>query len=286
MTPSASTSCSRCGAAAAGRFCASCGAALDGASCTACNRPLTPGARFCHHCGGAAGSSIGSSASGGVAAAGGSRNLVAWLVPGVALICLAAFFIGQQLSRGKSAPDTAEQNTPLGGAGLAAPFAGGAGAPSGAGAAGAASGERAPDISSLSPQERADRLFNRVMRYGEEGKIDSARIFAPMAIQAYEMAGPLDAHRRYDIGMIAVVAGDAGVARAQADTILSTSKTHLLGLVLAMKSAGLRQDAAARAEYQKRIIAAAPTERAKGLKEYEDHKSDIDAALTAPIKRP
>ncbi len=282
MIPSASTSCSRCGGAAAGRFCASCGAALDGASCTACNRPLTPGARFCHHCGGAAGSGIGSRASGG-GVAGGSRNLVAWLVPGVALICLAAFFIGQQLSRGKSAPDTVEQNTPLGGAGLAAPFAGGAGAPSGGGAA---SGERAPDISSLSPQERADRLFNRVMRYGEEGKLDSARIFAPMAIQAYEMAGPLDAHRRYDMGMIAVVAGDAGVAKAQADTILSMSKTHLLGLVLAMKSAGLRQDAAARAEYQKRFIAAAPAERAKGLKEYEDHKPDIDAALTVPTKKP
>ena len=279
MTPPTSTSCSRCGASATGRFCASCGAALSGASCVACNRPLSPGARFCHHCGSGAGS-------GTVAATttGGSRNLVAWLVPGVALICLAAFFIGQQLSRGKSAPDVAEQNTPLAGAGPVAPFAGGAG---GAGApGGAAGGERAPDISSLSPQERADRLFNRVMRYGEEGKIDSARIFAPMAIQAYEMAGPLDAHRRYDMGMIAVVAGDAGIAKAQADTILSTNKTHLLGLVLAMKAAGLRQDASARADYQKRVIAAAPAERAKGLKEYEDHKPDIEAALTNPTKKP
>jgi hypothetical protein len=278
MTPPTSTLCPRCGATAAGRFCASCGAALDGASCAACNRGLTPGARFCHHCGATAGSGAPAGApagaSAGNSAAGGSRNLVAWLVPGVALICLAAFFVGQQLSRGKSAPDTAEQNTPLGGAGPVAPCAGGA------------AGERAPDISSLSPQERADRLFNRVMRYGEEGKIDSARIFAPMAIQAYEMAGPLDAHRRYDMGMIAVVAGDAGIAKAQADTILSTNKTHLLGLVLAMKAAGLRQDAAARADFQKRIVAAAPAERAKGLKEYEDHKPDIDAALTTPRPKP
>lgn len=280
MTPSDSSSCPRCGAGAAGRFCTSCGAALDGASCTACNRPFTPGARFCHHCGATAGSG----APAVTASTGGSRSLVAWLVPGVALICLAAFFVGQQLSRGKGAPEAAEQNTPLGGPGPVAPFAGGGGgAPS---RAGGAAGERAPDISSLSPQERADRLFNRVMRYGEEGKLDSARIFAPMAIQAYEMAGPLDAHRRYDMGMIAVVAGDAGIAKAQADTILTTSKTHLLGLVLAMKAAGLRQDATARADYQKRIIAAAPAERAKGLKEYEDHKPDIDAALTTPTKKP
>jgi hypothetical protein len=204
-------------------------------------------------------------------------------------MCLAAFFVAQQLSRGKGATESAEQNTPLGSAGPVAPFAAGAGAPGGTGGtggAGGAGGERAPDISSLSPQERADRLFNRVMRYGEEGKLDSARIFAPMAIQAYEMAGPLDAHRRYDMGMIAIVAGDAGIAKAQADTILSTSKSHLLGLVLAIKAAGLRQDTAARAEYQKRIVAAAPAERAKNLKEYEDHKPDIDAALTTPTKKP
>ncbi len=198
-----------------------------------------------------------------------------WLIPGIALICVAAFFVGQQLSRGRGAPEPAEQNTPLGGAPFAsAPAAGGGGG-----------GERAPDISSLSPQERADRLFNRVMRYGEEGKIDSARIFAPMAIQAYEMAGPLDAHRRYDMGMIAVVAGDAAIAKAQSDTILAANRTHLLGLILGLKAAGLRQDAVARADYEKRIIAAAPSERAKNLKEYEDHKPDIDAALSTARKK-
>jgi hypothetical protein len=138
---------------------------------------------------------------------------------------------------------------------------------------------RAPDISSMSPDERASRLFDRVMRYGEEGKTDSIKIFAPMAIQAYEMLGPPDAHARYDMGMIAVVSGDAQLARAEADTILSANKTHLLGLVLAAKAAGLRQDPAARAEYQRRLVAAEPAERAKKLKEYEDHRADIDAAL-------
>jgi hypothetical protein len=139
----------------------------------------------------------------------------------------------------------------------------------------------APDISSMSPEERASRLFDRVMRYGEEGKTDSLKVFAPMAIQAYEMLGPPDAHGRYDVGMIGVASGDVQLARAQADTILGTNRTHLLGLVLAMKAAGLRQDTKARAEYQRRLVAAAPAERAKKLKEYEDHKADIDAALKA-----
>jgi hypothetical protein len=79
--------------------------------------------------------------------------------------------------------------------------------------------------------------------------------------------------------MIGVVSGDAGLARAEADTILATNKTHLLGLVLAMKAAGLRQDMSARAGYLKRLEAAAPAERAKHLKEYDEHKADIDAAL-------
>ena len=140
-------------------------------------------------------------------------------------------------------------------------------------------GARAPDISQMSPEERATRLFDRVMRYGEEGKRDSARMFAPMATQAYEMLGPLDAHSRYDIGMIAVVAGDVAVAAAQADTILKSNSTHLLGLILAVKAAGLRKDSGARSALEKRFVAAHTSERAKNLKEYTDHSLDIDAAL-------
>lgn len=169
-------------------------------------------------------------------------------------MALVAFLIGQRVARGNAnaaAPDAA-----------AAPAA-----------------MRAPDISSMSPEERASRLFDLVMRFGEQGKTDSLKFFAPMAIQAYEMLAPLDAHARYDIGMIGVVSGDVGLARAEADTILATNKTHLLGLVLAMKAAGLRQDMKARAEYLHRLEAAVPAERAKKLKEYDEHKADIDAAL-------
>lgn len=254
MTPSESqTPCPRCKAPASGRFCANCGAALAGANCISCDQPLTAGARFCHHCGAAAG---------GAAAPGapGAKSVLPWIVPGIAVMALVAFLIGQRVARGGGGADAA---------------------PDAAGAAGAAAGMRAPDISSMSPEERASRLFDRVMRYGEQGKTDSIKIFAPMAIQAYEMVGPPDAHARYDMGMIGLVNGDAQFARAEADTILASNKTHLLGLVLAMKAAGLRQDAKARAEYQQRLIAAAPAEKAKKLKEYEDHMADIDAALSS-----
>lgn len=185
------------------------------------------------------------------------KSKLPWLVPGLAMVVLVAFLIGQRVARGSS-----------GAASDAAPEA-----------AASPAGMRAPDISAMSPEERASRLFDRVMRYGEQGKIDSLKIFAPMAIQAYEMMGLLDAHGRYDMGMIGIVSGDVQLAGAQADTILATNKTHLLGLILAMKAAGLRQDMKARAEYQRRFMAAVPAERAKKLKEYEEHNADIEAAL-------
>jgi hypothetical protein len=243
-----STTCPRCKAAASGRFCANCGAALAGATCAVCDQPLTPGAQFCHHCGASVSPAKSPSA----------KSMLPWLVPGLAVMVLVAFLIGQRVARGSA--DAVAAN--------AAPEA-----------AAPPPGMRAPDISSMSPEERASRLFDRVMRYGEQGKTDSLKIFAPMAIQAYEMMAPLDAHARYDLGMIGIVSGDVQLARAQADTILAANKTHLLGLILAMKAAGLRQDIKARAEFQRRLVAAAPAERAKKLKEYEDHSADIDAAL-------
>jgi hypothetical protein len=187
--------------------------------------------------------------------------MLPWIVPGIAVMALVAFLIGQRVARANSSasPGSAQD--------AAAPVM------------------RAPDITNMSPEERASRLFDRVMRYGEEGKQDSLKIFAPMAVEAYDMLGPPDAHSRYDVGMIGIVSGDVQLARAEADTILATNKTHLLGLVLAMKAAGLRGDMTARADYQRRLVAAAPAERAKKLKEYDEHKADIDAALK-PLEKP
>ena len=182
-----------------------------------------------------------------------AASYLTWIVPGIAVLAVVAFLIGQRYASGNAAASDS--------------------------AAAAPAGMRAPDISSLSPDQRASMLFDRIMRYGEEGKIDSLKFFAPMAIQAYEMLGPATPHTRYDIGMIAVVSGDLQLARAEADTILAANKTHLLGLILAAKAAGLRNDMTARAEYQRRFMAAEPAETAKNLKEYTEHKVDIDAAL-------
>ena len=294
-----SPNCPSCGETASGHFCATCGALLNPkAVCSVCGKPLASGAHFCHQCGVAVSGSgtarqqgqnrfkdgpatgpskAGPAAPGAQPAPAGSFQW-GWLVPGIAVLMLVVFLIAQKLSgnAGGAAPEG--DKTPLGGAPMAGPFSGGAGA-------GAGGGGAPPDISQMTPEQRADRLFDRVMRYGSEGKQDSARIFAPMAIQAYEMIGALDTHRRYDIGMIAVIAGDAGIAKAQADTILSASPTHLLGLVVAMKAAGLANKPAERAAFEKRLVAAKDAELAKKLPEYESHRGDIDGALKAMVKK-
>lgn len=186
--------------------------------------------------------------------AAGTSSALRWGVPVIAflvLVVLTAIQFGSQ-------NDPAAGGVPLGGGAM-----------------------RAPDISSMSPQERADRLFNRVMLLTSEGKRDSAAFFAPMAMGAIEALAPLGAHLRYDLGLVSLVAGDATIATAQADTILAERPNHLLGLVLAAQAADARGDAAAAAEHRRRLRSAETAERAAGLQEYTDHDADIRAALIA-----
>lgn len=201
----------------------------------------------------AGGGGAGGAASG---AASGASTVLPWTVAGIALLCLLAFIVGQNF---RKAPAPA-----------AAPAAG----PVAGGAPG-----RAPDISQMGPEERADRLFQRVMTYVGEGKTDSVQFFSPMAIQSMQALAPLDAHRRYDLGLLGMVSGDAAMARAQADSILSAAPNHLLGLILAMRTAGMQLDSAARRGYVTRFIEVVDRERASGKQEYVDHGPDIDAAL-------
>jgi hypothetical protein len=202
----------------------------------------------------------------GAASAGGTSR-VPWIVTGVALLAVIALVLFQA-SRASTAAAPGEEASMGGGVPLAAnaPFAGG-GMPS------------VGDISRMSPQEQADRLFNRVMRYASEGKGDSAAIFAPMAMQALEMLAPLNVHQRYDLGLVASVAGDLVRAKLEADSILKKNPNDLLGLTLAIRVAEASGNSAARGDFEKRLIAAEPAERKTARQEYQDHGFDIDAAL-------
>jgi hypothetical protein len=221
---------------------------------------LTPGARFCHRCGAPAGADN-------LAAQRSFASAVPWAVAGIALVSLIALAAGQRFGRG---PDPTPSSDAA--AASAAPFAGATG------------NGPAPDISKLSPAEAAVRLYNRVMGAHERGQTDTVRLFAPMAITAYQMIGALDLDQRYDMGRIAAISGDVTLARAEADTILAKHPNHLLGLILAADVARLRKDAAGERVFHEKLVAAAPSERAKQLPEYIVHGTDITTALDG--KRP
>jgi hypothetical protein len=146
-------------------------------------------------------------------------------------------------------------------------------------------GARAPDISTMSAEEQATRLHDRVMGLAERGRSDSVQFFAPMAIGAYQRLDSLTLDHRYDLGSIALVSGDQGLARAQADTILARSPNHLLGLILGISAARSAGDTPRAQALERRLVGVAPTERAKQLSEYRMHSREIDAAVRAAAGR-
>ena len=198
-------------------------------------------------------------------------GVLPWAVAAIALVALIALVVGQRF--GARANSVAEPIPEP----VADASAAGAIAPSGPTGA----MPRAPDISQLTPDQRAERLYDRIMKESEAGHTDNVRTFMPMAIAAYEMLAPLNLDQRYDLGRIGEVGGDTALARAQADTILAAKPTHLLGLILKGSAARLEGNSSRAHDADAKLLAAEPKERASGLQEYLSHKNDIDAAVAA-----
>ncbi len=279
--------CPRCSTVGTGRFCTECGAPLNGAPCSGCGEHLTPGSKFCHRCGVAAGTGSAPSRASGTSRGTGLASTLPWAVAGIAFLALFAMLAGKgfnaRTGSAVDAPSNALPNPVVDNGGSVAN--GSAGDPMAAPFAAAAGGSvRAPDISKMSPSELADRLFNRIMLLNDQGKSDSVQFFAPMAVQAYQMVEqsqgrPLDADQRYDVGRIAEVAGALPMAKAQADTILQQHPDHLLGLLLAAHVAKESGNTPAQTEYSSRFLKVKGEQLAKSLPEYQRHRREIDAGV-------
>jgi hypothetical protein len=261
-SPEQTTACPSCGAEATGRYCAACGAPLSGAKCPSCSADVSPGARFCHRCGSGIGSASATTRE--------PKNALPWIVAALAFLALFAMAAGRGFNTTRGSAIDGSQNA-LPQAGL-----------DDRGAVSAderAAGIRAPDISNLSPQERADRLYNRVMLLASQGKVDSVQFFAPMAVQSYLLLSPLNADQRYDLGRIAEVVGETSLAKAQADSILRENPNHLLGLILEARLATLAGDTIQLRSWERKLLAAEKAEAAKKRDEYVRHQDDISNAL-------
>jgi hypothetical protein len=235
--------CPLCCATAGGNFCSACGAGLTDRACAACRAELAPQARFCHRCGTPV-------SEGSPRRLGSDRN--AWII--AALLCVALVGgIAYKVSSSSPQPAVPDMaNT------------------------GASGGDRAPDISSMSPRERFDRLFNRIMQAAERGQPEEIERFTPMALGAYEQLETRDVDARYHAAVIYLQGGGVSQARALADTMLQESPGHLFGYIIRGTAARMAGDAKAEAGAQRDFLQHYPAEMAANRVEYLEHKPVVE----------
>ena len=214
-------------------------------TCPSCETPVQHAARFCHACGARLG---GSAASGG-------RSTPTFVLYAVIALGVAVAVIGAIFATG-------------GDRGIAP-------APPVTSAPAAAPGQPV-DIAAMSPREAADRLFNRVMMANEQGNVDEALQFAPMAIQAYRNVARLDADAHYHLGLIYEVMGDFDGMRGEVSIIKQYTPDHLLGLILEHSAAEMSGDPFAAARAAEAFATAYNTEIMAGRPEYEAHRRTIE----------
>jgi hypothetical protein len=142
-------------------------------------------------------------------------------------------------------------------------------------AAGIAAGT-APDISNLSPRERFNRLFDRVMRAAENGDQATVTTFAPMALGAYAMLDSIDADARYHAALIDLHTGNIDGARALGDSILAAAPGHLFGYVVRGTIARFQKNDVVLQQAYRDFLKHYPAEMKLARPEYADHPKALD----------
>jgi hypothetical protein len=142
----------------------------------------------------------------------------------------------------------------------------------GAGPGGAAT----TDLSSMSPREQADRLFDRVMRAEEGGNANEVSFFGPMAIQAYAMLGKLDPDARYHVGLLEAATGNEAGALAQADSLEKEAPRHLFVPLIRWEVAKRRNDSAALRRAYRQFLDSYDQEIGTDKSEYAAHRTRLD----------
>jgi hypothetical protein len=252
--------CPACGTPGAGRFCSACAAPLTAAVCTRCAALQLAGARFCHECGAAArGPAASAAARSRVGPVSAQRRQPLIIAVAAGAFVAATLFVVAQRSVGIAgatsaiAPIEQRDNGDI--------------------------AAHAPDISAMSPRERAERLYDRAMMAQQQGKTDSATFFATMASIAYGQIGETTLDDHYDLGRLALLGGKVALAGAEADTILAARPTHLLGLLLSEDVARARGESEKARSAHALLLASATAEQRLELPEYRQHATELATVL-------
>ncbi|MDX1488147.1 MAG: hypothetical protein R3268_08110, partial [Acidiferrobacterales bacterium] len=156
--------------------------------CPSCDAKIKPGARVCHACGA-------SVTARGLPKRWNAQTIAPWVAIGLATIALGVAVVSL-IDRGNRAATPVPFPLPL---------------------ASAVPADQPADLSSMTPRQAADRLFNRIMAAAERGDTAEALQFVPMALQAYDRLGTLDNDARYHVALIHMTAGDIESARVHLD---------------------------------------------------------------------
>lgn len=266
------TDCPHCGVGAptGANFCPACGGGLRGPDCAQCGAPAGGADRFCTQCGAelpgtgvptvradvspsaAPAASEARPAPAAAAPPSGWTGAAPWAFAGVAVAGLFALVLVLVLrdggSQGNGNPPPSAGQMPLG-------------------------PTSAVDLSSMTPREAAERLFNRVMTAVESANSAEAERFLPMALAAYDRIGALSLDDRFHLSLLHAAAGDGAQALAVAEAGLAIRPTHLLCLAAAAQSALLLGDSATAATRYRTFVDSYDDELRAGLTEYTSREA-------------
>jgi hypothetical protein len=253
--PSSVSTCATCGASGSGNFCAACGTPRGGAPCSRCGAALPAGARFCPTCGRSPG--------GGPPRGTAAPDRLPWTVAGIALAGLLAVLLFTLVRQAPArSPDVAS-----------------------APAADVGPAESPPDLSTMSPRERFNRLYNRIMRGAESGDEATVSRFTPMALMAYAQLDTIDADARFHAALLRVHTGDAAAARALGDTVLQQTPGHLFGYVILGTVARWQKDDDALRKAYTGFLQHYDAEMKAGREEYTEHTTSLNDFRQAALAK-
>jgi hypothetical protein len=213
--------------------------------CPACGSESS--GKFCNNCGKAL-----NGGSGGVN--------IAWIVAGVAVIGMVILLV--VMLSGRKPGATASQEAPtIGGSATGAP----------------------PDISKMSPRERFDRLYTRIMAAAQTGDQATVTQFMPMARMAYTQLDTVDSDARYHLALLGLHNGDTTGVGALADTILTQNPGHLFAYMIRGTKARFAKDPAALKQAYSDFLSHFDKEMSSGRAEYAEHKKSIEDFHTAAL---
>ena len=250
------STCPKCGKAASGSFCQECGAKVGGHFCQECGGELSATAKYCNQCGNRI---LVSEHRAAATATLGGKNLPWWIAGAAMLALIAALGIQMMQRGGPSIPPAAPVTGQSGGGAMT-------GSP--------------PDLSTMTPVEAANRLFNRVMAAVTAGDSTEAQQFMPMAIGAYERARPLDNDGLFHLSMLQRTAMQLEAALETAEEILEDNSDHLLGLSAAAKAAAELGRGDIAAAYYERVLEVYESQIEQDIPEYIDHAPITDNLRT------